>query len=115
MSFAYDDETRPIVIDNGSSIIKAGFAGDDTPQVILQNVIHHQRHTSLQPDTSHSDYFVGNKLFKDKDASLNCSYPMEHGIVTNWDDMEKIWHHIFVSELRVKPEEHPFLLTEALL
>nr|6ICV_C Chain C, Actin, cytoplasmic 1 [Homo sapiens]6ICV_D Chain D, Actin, cytoplasmic 1 [Homo sapiens] len=20
-------------------------------------------------------------------------YPIEHGIVTNWDDMEKIWHH----------------------
>ncbi|CAF4076378.1 unnamed protein product, partial [Adineta steineri] len=115
MSFTYDDETRRIVIDNGSGNIRAGFAGDDTPQVILQNIIHHRRHNSSQSDTSHSDYFVGNKLFKDRDTSLNCSYPMEHGIVTNWDDMEKIWHHIFVSELRIKPEEHPVLLTEALL
>ncbi|CAF4106100.1 unnamed protein product [Adineta steineri] len=115
MSFTYDDEISRIVIDNGSSIIRAGFAGDDAPQVILQNVIHRQRHISPQSDTSHSDYFIGNKLFKDRDTSLNCSYPMEHGIVTNWDDMEKIWHHIFVSELRIKPEEHPVLLTEALL
>ena len=42
-------------------------------------------------------------------------YPIVHGIVTNWDDMEKIWHHTFYNELRVAPEEHPVLLAEASL
>ncbi|CAO4384191.1 unnamed protein product [Caenorhabditis nigoni] len=40
-------------------------------------------------------------------------YPIEQGIVTNWDDMVKIFHHTIYNELRVPPEEHPFLLTEA--
>lgn len=48
-----------------------------------------------------------------KRGILAISYPIEHGIVTNWDDMEKIWHHTYFNELRCLPEEHPVLLTEA--
>ena len=40
-------------------------------------------------------------------------YPVEHGIVANWDDMEKIWNHCFSNELRIDPENHPIMLTEA--
>ena len=39
--------------------------------------------------------------------------PFEHGIITNWDDVEKIWHHAFQDKLRVNPEENPVFLTEA--
>merc|ERR1712039_207588 len=44
---------------------------------------------------------------------LTLKYPIEHGIVTSWDDMEKIWHHTFYNELRIAGVEHPILLTEA--
>lgn len=37
---------------------------------------------------------------------------MEYGIVTNWDDMEKVWHHIFAEHLQITPEEHAIILTE---
>jgi actin len=46
---------------------------------------------------------------------LKLRYPIERGIVTNWDDMEEIWRHTFYNELQVTPgsEEHPTSLTEA--
>jgi actin, other eukaryote len=43
---------------------------------------------------------------------LKLKHPVEHGIVTDWDDMEEIWRHTFYNELRVAPEEHPTLLAE---
>jgi actin-related protein len=46
---------------------------------------------------------------------LLVKYPVEHGEVRNWDDMERIWHHTLYNELRVDPAEHPVLLTEALM
>eukprot|EP01084_Bolivina_argentea_P238044 399926_1 len=44
---------------------------------------------------------------------LRLKYPIEHGIVTNWDDMEKLWHQTFYNELGIIPEEHPILMTES--
>merc|ERR1719251_149515 len=58
------------------------------------------------------DVYVGDEA-QSKKGVLKLGYPIAHGIVTSWDDMEKIWHHTFFNELRVEPEEHAVMLTEA--
>ena len=46
------------------------------------------------------DSYVGEKA-QSKRGILTLKYPIEHGIVTNWDDMEKIWHHTFLSLIHI--------------
>jgi len=50
-----------------------------------------------------------------KKQNLIVRHPMEDGLITNWDDMEHIWHHAFYSELKVEPEEQPLLITDRFL
>jgi actin, other eukaryote len=57
------------------------------------------------------DFYVGDEAWA-KLGILNLSFPVDHGVVNDFDDMEKIWHHMFYNELRVAPDEHPLVMSE---
>eukprot|EP01006_Ploeotia_vitrea_P043155 TRINITY_DN66696_c1_g3_i3.p1 TRINITY_DN66696_c1_g3~~TRINITY_DN66696_c1_g3_i3.p1 ORF type:complete len:384 (-),score=37.71 TRINITY_DN66696_c1_g3_i3:180-1331(-) len=104
------EELTPIVIDNGTGMVKAGFAGEDAPSAVFPSVVGHPKGSQWSLFDNKETY-VGDEAQK-KRGLLYMRYPMEHGTVTNWDDMEKVWQHCFFDQLCVDPTGYCVMLTE---
>ncbi|EAQ85838.1 hypothetical protein CHGG_07091 [Chaetomium globosum CBS 148.51] len=100
-----------VVLDNGSGNIRAGYSGESEPKVNFPSWVGRPKHLRVLAGALEGEVFVGKKAAAELRGLLKIRYPLEHGIVTDWDDMEKIWSHVY-SELKCDAEQHPLLLTE---
>ena len=100
-----------LVLDNGSGTIRAGFAGTDLPAAYFPSYVGRPKHTRVLAGALEGDVFIGPRA-QELRGLLKIRYPLEHGIVTDWDDMERIWTYVYEQELKTLSEEHPVLLTE---
>eukprot|EP01069_Polyplicarium_translucidae_P001470 Polyplicarium_translucidae@DN1675_c0_g1_i1.p1 len=112
-AFQYEDviANQPVVIDNGTGVMKAGFAGDDSPKCIFPSFVGRPKHRRVMAGAVEGDVFVGSKA-EELRGLLLLKYPISHGVVEDWNAMDHIWNHVY-GELKVNAEEHPVLLTEA--
>ncbi|CAH8548868.1 unnamed protein product [Schistosoma turkestanicum] len=99
-------EDWPIVVDNGAGHLKAGYAGDGGPRILIPMLIGRPKNCS-----KYTDWFVGehaNAL--QNELILNC--PIANGMVTDIDNLSLVWYYMFMKELRTNPENHPILISE---
>ena len=110
---AYEEEEGEphIIIDNCTSYCKANLSGEVGPRAVFPTCVSAGYKKEYVPGMV-ADVMVGADA-KAKSYVLKLNYPIENGVIYNWDDMEKIWGYVFNNELRVAPEEHNVMLTEA--
>ena len=102
-----------IIIDNGTGYCKAGFSNEEGPRTVIPSCVGYPKYSDVIYNYSDKkEFYVGEEANR-KRGILKLNYPMENGVINNWDDMEKIWGYIFTNELRAAPEEHNVMLTEA--
>eukprot|EP01064_Diplonema_japonicum_P010961 TRINITY_DN181_c2_g1_i1.p1 TRINITY_DN181_c2_g1~~TRINITY_DN181_c2_g1_i1.p1 ORF type:complete len:416 (+),score=104.67 TRINITY_DN181_c2_g1_i1:63-1250(+) len=103
---------KVVVNDNGSGFVKCGFAGSNFPTERFPAIV---GRPTLRSDEFTSakikDIMVGHECMEHR-AALNVTYPLQNGIVRNWEDMEHIWDYTW-SELNIDPSECKVMLTEA--
>ncbi|KAI7893256.1 actin family [Mucor mucedo] len=116
------DEVNALVLDVGSTMTRAGYAGEDTPRVMFPtsvgyleenpDVVMAEEDTEPQPSLSKRKYYIGdNKINKFK-SNMEVKNPMHDGMVEDWEAMEHIWDAALNDMLRIDPENHPLLCTE---
>ncbi|GAB5356754.1 hypothetical protein AAMO2058_000316100 [Amorphochlora amoebiformis] len=109
--------SRPAaIIDNGTGYTKMGFAGNYQPNFIVPTVIStidekKAASSGMSTRVADLDFFIGDEAVK-KRAGYNVHYPIKHGVIDNWDNMEKYWQRCIFQYMRFDPEEHYVMLTE---
>ncbi|KAM3838567.1 actin-like protein 10 [Vipera latastei] len=90
-------EKVALVVDNGSSFCRSGFAGEEKPRIVMK--------TASLPPIYHPV------------CSLSCeklqTQPLKHGIILDWQAMENLWSHLFYCGLQVSTEDHPILTSDS--
>ena len=84
-----DEEVATLVVDTGSGMCKAGFAGDDAPKAVFPSIVGRPKMPGIMVGMDQKDSYVGDEA-QSKRGVLTIKYPIERGIVTNWDVME-LW------------------------
>lgn len=105
---------RIVVCDNGTGFVKCGFAGENFPKSIFPSLVGRpilRAEEAVQKDILLKDIMFGDEAAAVR-SNLEISYPVENGIVKNWEDMEKLWDYTFKERLAINPREHRILLTE---
>ncbi|KRX80177.1 Actin-related protein 3 [Trichinella sp. T6] len=94
---------------------KIGFAGNTHPNFIIPTVIACRSQSYNIPNTGRMpidmDFFIGDEALNATNYSIR--YPVRHGVVEDWNLMERFLEHSIFKYLRIEPEDHNFLMTES--
>ncbi|XP_033735141.1 actin-related protein 2 [Pecten maximus] len=110
-----DAQGRKVVVcDNGTGFVKCGYAGANFPAHIFPSLVGRPiiRSAEKLDNIEIKDLMIGDEASQLR-AMLEVNYPMENGMVRNWEDMEHLYNYTFGPEkLDLDARNSKILLTE---
>ena len=102
-----------IVCDNGTGFVKVGYAGANFPAHIFPSMVGRPilRFEEKIDNVELKDVMVGDEAARLR-SFLDIKYPLDNGIVKNWDDMYHLYDYTFFEKLKCTPSECRIMLTE---
>ena len=75
----------------GTGLVKCGFAGEEAPRAVFPCLVGRAKVDApiMAGMGSAKSVYVGD-LAQEKRGILALKYPIENGIITNWDDMDRV-------------------------
>jgi actin-related protein 2 len=103
-----------VVCDNGTGFVKCGFAGANFPTSIFPSLVGRPvlRFEERIENVQLKDIMVGDEASKLR-TMLQITYPLDNGVIRNWEDMGYVWDYTFNEKLKINPKECKIMLTEA--
>ncbi len=89
--------SQNIVVDCGSGVLKAGLSSLEKPTFSFQSLVGKYK----KKEGSSGGYVIDENTFLiGEDAiayrdRLVLQYPITHGVIEDWDDIERLWHFAF--------------------
>merc|ERR1712169_50816 len=113
-TYAMVESKNVIVCDNGTGFVKVGYAGANFPAHIFPSMVGRPilRFEEKIDNVELKDIMVGDKAATLR-SFLDIKYPLDNGIVRNWDDMLHLYDYTFEEKLKINPAECRIMLTEA--
>ncbi|KAJ7699873.1 actin-related protein Arp4p [Mycena rosella] len=119
------DEVSALVVDIGTSSVRAGYAGDDTPKAVIPTTFGYHKAApdadAAMPDaedsmqsgpTKFSKMYIGQYGPTVWREGMEVANPLNEGIIHDFEPISALMRHAIVDVMRCNPSEHPILVTE---
>ncbi|KIM45811.1 hypothetical protein M413DRAFT_16653 [Hebeloma cylindrosporum] len=118
------DEVSALVIDIGTSSLRAGYAGDDTPKAIIPSsygyhpaapeadVTMSENAEQAEPGNKFAQIFIGQNGPSVWRAGMEIGNPLADGMIQDFNPIKPLIDHALSKVMRCNPSEHPILVTE---
>ncbi|ELW64390.1 Actin-related protein 3 [Tupaia chinensis] len=115
------ENESPAEQENKQRYTKLGYAGNTEPQFIIPSCIAikesakvgDQAQRRVMKGVDDLDFFIGDEAIEK--PTYATKWPIRHGIVEDWDLMERFMEQVIFKYLRAEPEDHYFLLHSELM